>query len=79
VAFFDGPPGPSNRAFAVASTRRALQPGEAELVSVEWRNPPPGPRTVHVVADDDGAGVGAHSECDRDQPNTATIPGLGCP
>lgn len=80
VAFYDGAPSPSNPAFAVGSTTQSLRPGEGELVVVDWPNPPMAPRTVFVVADDDGSGTdtGAHNECDQDQPNRTTLNGQGC-
>ncbi|MCA9552240.1 MAG: VCBS repeat-containing protein [Myxococcales bacterium] len=81
VAFYDGAPGPSNPAFAVGHTSQTLQPGQGELVVVTWPNPPTAPRTVFVIADDDGSGTntGAHNECDVDQPNRVQLSGQGCP
>lgn len=81
VGFYDGPPSPANPAFAVTMTPRILRPGEAELVSVVWASPPVPPRTVYVVADDDGSGTssGTHNECREDSANTAQLTGLGCP
>ena len=81
VGFYDGPPSPQNPAFATASTSRALQPGEAELVSARWTAPPPSPRIVHLVVDDDGygTGTGAHNECREDQLNVGMVAGMGCP
>jgi hypothetical protein len=61
----------------VGATSIALAPGDGELVVVSWSNPPVGPTTVYVVADDDGTGQGAHNECDEN--NEAQISGLGCP
>lgn len=81
VAFYDGPPSPQNPAFAVGSTSRTLRPGEAELVVVQWAQPPAPPRAVHVVVDDDGSGTGTgtHNECGADAANGAVLPALGCP
>lgn len=81
VAFYDGPPSIQNPAFAVGNTTQALLPGQGELVSVAWPNPPMAPRTVHVVADDDGSGTGSgqHNECDVDLPNDVQLSGQGCP
>lgn len=81
VAFYDGPPA-GRTAFAVTQTSINLGPGDGELVSVTWPNPPAGPVTIYAVADDDGSGMGqgAHNECDEsDASNQAQIPGLGCP
>ncbi len=81
VGFYDGAPSPSNPAFAVGQTRQTLQPGQGELVVVDWSNPPMSLRTVFVVADDDGSGTntGQHNECDMDQPNGTTLGAQGCP
>ena len=79
VAFYDGTPGPGNSAFAVGMTTRALGPGEAELVSVRWANPPASPRTVTIVADDDGMGVGSQNECNEDLANRVQLTPSGCP
>lgn len=79
VAFYDGTPGPGNPAFAVASTTRALAPGEAELVSARWPNPPMSPRSVTIVADDDGMGNGAQNECNEDMANRVVLTPTGCP
>ncbi|MCC7383548.1 MAG: VCBS repeat-containing protein [Deltaproteobacteria bacterium] len=81
VAFYDGTPSPTNPAFAIAATNGALQPGSAELVTVRWMTPPPSPRTVTVIADDDGTGngSGAHNECNEGAQNSAQLAGQGCP
>ncbi|MCK6549507.1 FG-GAP-like repeat-containing protein [Myxococcota bacterium] len=81
VAFYDELPTPMNPAFAVAQTTRQLRPGEAELVSARWTSPGPAPRTIYVVADDDGSGngIGANNECREDAANTIAIPSLTCP
>ena len=64
VAFYNGEPSPANTAFAVGQTSSALQPGQAEFVSVSWL-PPAGGAHVVVIVDDDGTGTGtgAHTEC----------------
>jgi len=80
VSFYNGAPSPSNPAFAVGRTSQVLQPGQGELVVVSWTNPPAAPRTIFVVADDDGSGTdtGQHNECDMDQPNRSTLSNQGC-
>lgn len=81
VAFYDGAPSPQNAAFATSATTRLLRPGEAELVSIRWPNPPASPRSVHVLVDDDGSGQGrgGHNECNEGSGNAVIVPGMGCP
>lgn len=82
VGFYDGAPSAANPAFATAQTSRALAPGEAELVMVRWPLPPPSPRIVTLVVDDDGTGrgLGAQNECDEAaMSNETTLMSLGCP
>ena len=78
VAFYDEPPTSSSSPFGTAMTTRALNPGEAELVTVNWTPAPRSPKTVYVVADDVGAVMGGVNEC-NEADNSRQSPGLYCP
>ncbi|MBI2378614.1 MAG: VCBS repeat-containing protein [Deltaproteobacteria bacterium] len=80
VAFYDGAPSPTNRAFATAMTSRSLLPGQAEFVVVRWLSPPRSARNVNIVVDDDGSGTLASSINECDELNNLTVlSGVGCP
>ncbi len=81
VAFYDGAPSAQNAAFATSATSRLLRPGEAEFVAVRWPSPPASPRSVHILVDDDGSGLGrgGQNECNEGTGNSVIVPGLGCP
>ncbi|MEM7390807.1 MAG: PKD domain-containing protein, partial [Verrucomicrobiota bacterium] len=65
VAFYHGDPGSGGVLIGVAPTTTNLQPGTFEDVSVVWSAPPASTISVHVVADDNGSGIGALSEADE--------------
>lgn len=66
VAFYDGDPLMGGALIGVAQTAGALAPGEYEQLSLMWSMVPvltPLGGDLYVVADDDGAGMGALAEC----------------
>jgi hypothetical protein len=73
VAFYDGLPGAGGVLLGVTQTAAALTPGDSADVSVTLASPLTGAHTVCVVADDDGTGKGAASECDETN-NTHCVP-----
>jgi hypothetical protein len=70
IAFYDGDPGNGGTLIGVAQTSVNLLPGAHEDVTLYTT--PVGPRTVWVVADDNGNGAGALSECDETD-NSCTV------
>ena len=78
LAFYDGPPSGGNMPFGTALTTRALNPGDAELVSLNWQPAPRTPRDVYIVADDDGAGMSGINECNESD-NSINQSGFYCP
>ncbi|MCI0575506.1 MAG: tandem-95 repeat protein [Chloroflexi bacterium] len=63
VAFYDGNPGAGGTLIGVLPLEQPLLPGQYLDVSLEWTMPGLGSGVITVVADDDGAGQGQHSEC----------------
>jgi hypothetical protein len=58
-------------------TGQTLQPGQCDTVSCNWPNAPTSPTDVSVVADDDGTGKGASTEC-KEKNNRGTLLGVRC-
>ena len=74
--YLDAVGAPSERRRTVRTTFE-LQPGDGERVSVLWDGFPDGEHDVVVVVDDNGLGVGDHSECHEDN-NAVTIERVSC-
>lgn len=65
VSFYLGDPNVGGLLLGVAQTSVSLKPGEYEDVGLVLDPAPAGPLDVCVVADDDGLGGGALSECNE--------------
>lgn len=76
VTFYRGPKS-DHLPICTAKTKTTLGPGECEAVGCDWKNAPTEATQVTVVADDDGSGKGARSECEEGN-NLTTLPGVAC-
>jgi hypothetical protein len=65
VAFYDGDPNAGGGLLGVSQTTQNLGPGAFEDVNLVLSPALEGAHTICVVADDDGTGNGAASECDE--------------
>ncbi len=65
ISFYQGDPTTGGTLLGVVPTTRSLAPGEFEDVTVIWNGPAVGLQDIFIVADDDGAGLGAVNEGDE--------------
>jgi hypothetical protein len=78
VTFYVGPAS-SGQVICTVPTAGVIVPGDCELVTCTWTDPPGMGASVDVtvVVDDDGTGAGQNNECVEGN-NTAVIPGVYC-
>jgi hypothetical protein len=77
VAVYAGKP-PTAPVACVATTTMHLLPGNCQQVSCTWNGVPGSAVDSSVVADDDGTGKGANTEC-REDNNSFVVRGVSCP
>ncbi|MCK5800257.1 MAG: VCBS repeat-containing protein [Deltaproteobacteria bacterium] len=76
-AFYQGDPKGGGTLICSAKTAKALDPGQCEVVSCAFKNPPKGKIDLWFVADDDGSGGGREGEC-KEKNNALHLPGATC-
>ena len=78
MAFYDGDPAAGGVLLGVAPSTVDLSPGDFEDLAVSLSPALTGSHTICAVADDDGTGVGAVSECKEDNNKVCATFDLSC-
>lgn len=78
MAFYDGDPAAGGVLLGVASSSVDLQPGDFQDIAIALSPALGGTHTICAVADDDGTGRGAASECKEDNNKVCGTVDLSC-
>ena len=78
MAFYDGDPAAGGVLLGIASSSIDLQPGDLQDIVLALSPALSGTHTICAVADDNGAGMGAVSECKEDNNKVCGTLNLSC-